>query len=80
LKHSPYLAGVQCENCHGPRKAHSENPVATGKIQRDVFQICSECHNSQHSPKFQLKEYWLKIAHGRQESLRNPEKSGPEPQ
>lgn len=80
LKHSPHLAGVQCENCHGPRKAHSENPAATGKIQKDAFQICSECHNSQHSPKFQLKEYWLKIAHGRQQSSRSPEKSGPEPQ
>ena len=80
LKHSPQLAGVQCENCHGPRKSHSENPTITGKNQRDLFQICSECHNSQHSPKFQLKEYWLKIAHGRQQSSSSLEKSGPEPQ
>jgi hypothetical protein len=77
LKHSPHLAGVQCENCHGPRKSHSENPMASRKVQSDSFQICTECHNSQHSPKFQLKEYWLKIEHGRLKSFRIQEKSGP---
>lgn len=29
---TPQLANVQCESCHGPRRAHSENPVGSKSV------------------------------------------------
>lgn len=59
LAASPQLANVQCENCHGPRLAHTKDPkTAPAKLD-----LCVSCHNSQHSPKFNATEYWKSIAH-----------------
>lgn len=68
---SPFLANVQCENCHGPRKSHSLNPLPSTqrgpqekeKSQREAQEICLTCHNVQHSPNFKYETYWPKIKH-----------------
>ena len=64
---SPSFMNVQCENCHGPRKEHAQNPsikpawIPSG---RKFDSICTQCHHPPHSPEFNYKEYWHKIAHG----------------
>lgn len=58
---TPHLAGVQCENCHGPRKAHSMNPTLKG----EAATPCVACHKQPHSPAFSESTYWEKIHHGR---------------
>jgi len=58
---TPHLAGVQCENCHGPRKAHAQNPTIKG----GPAATCSSCHVTPHSPRFSKEEYWKKISHGK---------------
>lgn len=68
IKDSPFLSHVQCENCHGPRKQHALQPIvetqdsrkARGEMARKV---CVQCHNPQHSPKFNFDTYWDKIKH-----------------
>jgi len=70
---TPQLANVQCENCHGPAKAHAANPAqkpgpvpAAGGAQlaKPGEQTCRTCHRGSHSPKFDFAVYWPKIAHG----------------
>ncbi len=68
---SPFLANVQCENCHGPRKSHSLNPLPStqrspqekAKNRQDAQEVCLTCHNVQHSPNFKYETYWPKIKH-----------------
>ncbi|NOZ37249.1 MAG: hypothetical protein GXP11_04105 [Gammaproteobacteria bacterium] len=63
---TPHLSGVQCESCHGPAQAHIDDggKTATGNHQWNKKQICGQCHIAIHSPSFNLKTYWPKIAHG----------------
>lgn len=63
MEHSPQLANVQCEVCHGPRKAHTQNPTIKGM--GNAADVCASCHNPLHSPSFDAKAYWLRIAHGK---------------
>ncbi|MBF0277583.1 MAG: hypothetical protein HQM13_07330 [SAR324 cluster bacterium] len=59
---TPKLLNVQCENCHGPGKAHSSNPkIRTPNAA--VKEVCSSCHQGSHSPKFDYSLYYPKIAH-----------------
>ena len=68
---TPQLAGVQCENCHGPAKAHATQPMAVkpDRIQRGAatagtaVAVCRDCHVGSHSPVFAFGTYWEKIAH-----------------
>ena len=74
---TPQLAGVQCENCHGPGRAHSLNPKANrtgsaflfpparagGTAAQAAEKICRGCHVGSHSPAFDFKVYWPKIQH-----------------
>lgn len=66
-QHTPGLAGVQCENCHGPRKSHTLNPKVgpTGKATNRVTAkaACASCHHPPHSSAFDYASYWLKIKH-----------------
>lgn len=62
-KHSAWLAGVQCENCHGPRKDHVMNPTIKSHI--DPKAACVSCHHNPHSSSFEFATYWEKIKHGR---------------
>jgi len=63
MEHSPQLANVQCEVCHGPRKAHVQSPQVKGT--EKAADVCTSCHNPLHSPSFDAKAYWLRIAHGK---------------
>jgi hypothetical protein len=58
---SPQFQGVQCENCHGPRKDHIQNPFV--KTENKAKEVCVSCHHTPHSPEFDYKKYWQKIDH-----------------
>lgn len=62
---TPHLAGVQCENCHGAAAEHvkSKGKVAVENEEWDKQKICQQCHVQKHSPTFDMKKYWPKIAH-----------------
>ncbi len=51
---TPQLAGVQCENCHGPAANHAANERdLTVRPRRDIAaQVCGGCHNGSHQPTF----------------------------
>ena len=54
---------VQCEQCHGPGGEHAANPgKGYGRI-NNMQALCSECHTSEMSPKFDLQTSWAKIKH-----------------
>lgn len=65
-KLTPLLMNVQCENCHGARKKHSQDPTHTTSIlpASPARTVCISCHRDQHSPKFDFSVYWPKIRHG----------------
>ncbi|MDH4120481.1 MAG: multiheme c-type cytochrome [Deltaproteobacteria bacterium] len=64
---TPKLAGVQCENCHGPARAHAATPTTSGLKTAGSLnppqQVCAQCHVGAHSPQFEFGAYWPKIAH-----------------
>ena len=64
-KASPQFENVQCEICHGPRRDHAANPTKKPVLAMAAMDVCSTCHNSQHSPAFKHDEYWKKISHGK---------------
>ena len=67
---SSQLAGVQCENCHGEGKEHVESggQSLTPNHGLPKEQICTQCHVPEHSPKFNVTDYWPKILHGKEPS------------
>src|SRR6185503_11072900 len=49
------LAGVQCENCHGPGGAHASN-VADESLRPPIdigAGICGQCHIDSHHPNYE---------------------------
>jgi hypothetical protein len=59
---TPQFSNVQCENCHGPRKEHANNPAVKGPPAN--LESCKSCHFGQHSPEFDKEIFWRKIQHG----------------
>ena len=59
---TPQLAGVQCENCHGPAGNHAANPDdPTTRPRLEVAaNVCGGCHTGPHQPTF---EEWQSSAH-----------------
>lgn len=57
------LAGVQCENCHGPRKQHVRDPHTFKGQPGEGKKACESCHRIPHSADFQFDAYWPKIKH-----------------
>jgi hypothetical protein len=77
---SKHLLGQQCENCHGPGSLHvtreeggatmDELLEARTMMQRKLdlkkMAICTECHDSDNSPKFtpdRFAEFWEQVKH-----------------
>lgn len=59
---TPHLKNVQCENCHGPARAHLENYKILPAT-KNSQSTCVSCHHGSHSPLFDFKKYWSKIKH-----------------
>src|SRR5215813_4330299 len=59
---TPQFANVQCESCHGPGRAHTENP-AKGYGFMSVPVGCIQCHTQNNSPDFNFALYYPKIKH-----------------
>jgi hypothetical protein len=66
---TPQLAGVQCENCHGPAAGHAAHPLDSHN-QVDLTKIpvrtlsaemCGGCHSDVHHPTY---EEWSISVHG----------------
>jgi len=62
LADTPDLAGVGCEECHGPGKEHAESG-GEEKLDPVDEASCRRCHNEIQSPEFTFAEYWKKIEH-----------------
>lgn len=58
-----FLAGVQCENCHGPAGNHAANPLDFSVLPRvePAAQVCGGCHSDAQHPTF---EEWQGSPHG----------------
>jgi hypothetical protein len=74
-----HLGGNGCENCHGPGSVHARlmsNPDVTADESREAKKmmhlgpqddrrnVCTRCHDSENSPKFELAKYWDQVDHG----------------
>ena len=60
------LAGVQCENCHGPGKRHIHAPEKSGAlIAVPSKDVCQKCHTSVQDPGFDYQKK-TKSVHGAQ--------------
>jgi hypothetical protein len=59
---TPHLAGVQCENCHGPAANHAANPdnPAVRPRAEVASQVCGGCHTDPRHPTF---DEWTNSAH-----------------
>jgi hypothetical protein len=67
---TPYLAGNQCENCHGAGSRHAADPAHVGIRQSMRFRseharraLCVRCHDHDNSPDFDVTRYWSQIVH-----------------
>ncbi len=50
---TPELIGVQCEECHGPGKAHTTNPgEKSGITTKTGDKKCKKCHTPGQDPNF----------------------------
>jgi predicted CXXCH cytochrome family protein len=60
---TPQLAGVQCENCHGPAANHAANPAdpTVTPMKTVSAVVCGGCHTGAHHPTF---DEWDMSRHG----------------
>jgi hypothetical protein len=57
------MAGVGCEACHGPGKAHVDDPKKPRAIAKlggtcnecNILPICRRCHDDRNSPRFDYR-------------------------
>jgi hypothetical protein len=70
-KKTPQLAGVQCENCHGPAAAHAanENDISVRPRVELASQVCGGCHTGSQ-PQF---DEWVTSAHNHIVEDMNPD-------
>ncbi|MGB9603201.1 MAG: multiheme c-type cytochrome, partial [Limisphaerales bacterium] len=57
---TPQLAGVQCENCHGPAGQHLTNPFMIKPIITQSAMMCGGCHTDAHHPTY---DEWAESGH-----------------
>jgi len=55
---------VGCESCHGPSKAHADDPNVPTLYVDEAKDRCIRCHDRDNSPSFDYDRYWKKIRHG----------------
>ncbi len=56
------LENVQCEVCHGPGQVHVASGGDDASTSRTVPEaVCVQCHNKQHSPKFDYATYLPRV-------------------
>ena len=55
----PRLAGVQCENCHGPGSQHPSPNFTSVDVTMDAS-LCGQCHTDAHHPTY---DEWQTSAH-----------------
>ena len=53
------LAGVQCENCHGPGSEHPQSDFGSVAITMEPG-MCGSCHTDEHHPTY---DEWLTSGH-----------------
>lgn len=59
---TPLLAGVQCENCHGPGGEHVAEPTRFKPVVSQAGLVCGGCHSDYHHPTY---DEWLTAGHSR---------------
>jgi hypothetical protein len=65
------MAGVGCEACHGPGKAHADDTKKPRAIFRlggtcnecNILPICRLCHDDQNSPRFDYPAAMARVRH-----------------
>jgi len=63
ITESRTLVNVQCEECHGPGRAHIAKRDKTYGHIADVQAVCSRCHTAETSAEFKLDPFWARIRH-----------------
>ena len=59
------FAGVQCETCHGPGRAHAQDPKKVDMVRAMPEAGCRTCHSvDQTGDRFVFDEYLPKVDHG----------------
>jgi hypothetical protein len=66
---TPEFAGVSCECCHGPCRAHAEAPLTAARVKTPgrPEEVCLTCHESDHSRPFSRPERLSAIRHAEKE-------------
>jgi hypothetical protein len=60
-RQTPQFTSVSCEACHGPSAAHALEPmIPTPWVAK---QSCTQCHDAEHSPGFEVNAAWQRIHH-----------------
>jgi hypothetical protein len=68
---TPRLAGVQCENCHGPAANHAANPDDPTVVPRAevAATVCGGCHDDPRHPTY---DEWTSSGHAQVTEDMNP--------
>jgi hypothetical protein len=77
---TPYLAGNQCENCHGPGSRHISEPdnvdvkkqIALNAEHANKNGLCERCHDAENSRHFDFSKYWGQIVHKGLDDYKDP--------
>lgn len=77
---TPYLAGNQCENCHGPSSRHVSEPdnLEFRKLMHldarhaDNNRLCYRCHDEDNSRDFEFTKFYGQIVHKGLDNYNDP--------
>lgn len=64
VKRTPEHQNIGCESCHGPSRAHADNPELPTAYTKQAANQCLKCHDPENSPQFDYASYWPHIQHG----------------